>query len=163
MNRHMLSTEFYRRIAWIEPDGVLEDMMARVAMLVMHRDGLILLVGAAGSAKPAPTIRLRAGHRTAAVPVPDHPQRGPSARPSPGRTEALGVAQRIPTQNEAPHVEVADQRCTRIHELRRACSGIGPQAFHDFKQLFSSLDNLVLVPFFFFCDLAIHNQQRVIL
>ena len=43
LNRHMLSKEFCRRIGWFKPDGGLKDMMARVAMLAMHRDGLIAL------------------------------------------------------------------------------------------------------------------------
>ena len=42
-NRHALSKEFYRRIGWYKPDGGLKDMMARVTMLAMHRDGVITL------------------------------------------------------------------------------------------------------------------------
>ena len=49
LNRLALSKEFCRRIGWFKPDGGLKDMMARVAMLAMHRDGLITL--------PAPTRR----------------------------------------------------------------------------------------------------------
>ena len=41
--RFGLSKEFCRRIGWIKPDGGLKDMMARAAMLAMHRDGLITL------------------------------------------------------------------------------------------------------------------------
>ena len=41
--------EFCRRIGWLKPDGGLKDMMARVTMLAMHRDGLIEL--------PPPTRR----------------------------------------------------------------------------------------------------------
>ena len=41
--RHALSREFCRRIGWLKPDGGLKDMMARVTMLAMHRDGLIAL------------------------------------------------------------------------------------------------------------------------
>ena len=43
LNRHALSKEFCRRIGWYKPDGGLKDMMARVTMLAMHRDGLIEL------------------------------------------------------------------------------------------------------------------------
>ena len=43
LNRHALSKEFCRRIGWLKPDGGLKDMMARVTMLAMHRDGLIVL------------------------------------------------------------------------------------------------------------------------
>ena len=42
-------------------------MMARVTMLDMHRDGLIVLPAAAGAAEPAQADRLRTGYRTAAV------------------------------------------------------------------------------------------------
>ena len=41
--RHALSKEFCRRIGWVKPDGGLKDMMARVTMLAMHKDGLITL------------------------------------------------------------------------------------------------------------------------
>ena len=43
LNRFALSKEFCRRIGWYKPDGGLKDMMARVAMLAMHRDGRIAL------------------------------------------------------------------------------------------------------------------------
>ena len=42
-NRHALSGLFCRRIGWFKPDGGLKDMMARVTMLAMHKDGLIVL------------------------------------------------------------------------------------------------------------------------
>ena len=42
-NRAALSREFCRRIGWFKPDGGLKDMMARVTMLAMHRDGVIVL------------------------------------------------------------------------------------------------------------------------
>ena len=42
-NRHALSRDFCRRIGWRKPDGGLKDMMARVTMLAMHNDGLIVL------------------------------------------------------------------------------------------------------------------------
>ncbi|MCY3731842.1 MAG: DUF4338 domain-containing protein [Rhodospirillaceae bacterium] len=43
LNRHLLSKEFCRRIGWYKADGGLKDMMARVVMLAMHRDGRIEL------------------------------------------------------------------------------------------------------------------------
>ena len=43
LNRHALSKEFCRRIGWCKADGGIKDMMARVVMLAMHRDGLIEL------------------------------------------------------------------------------------------------------------------------
>ena len=42
-----MSREFCRRTGWLKPDGGLKDMMAKVAMLAMHREGRIVL--------PAPT------------------------------------------------------------------------------------------------------------
>ena len=53
LNRHTLSKEFCRRIGWHKPDGGLKDMMARVTMLAMHRDGLIALPPPKGP-KPVP-------------------------------------------------------------------------------------------------------------
>ena len=41
--RHALSREFCRCIGWFKSDGGLKDMMARVTMLAMHRDGLVAL------------------------------------------------------------------------------------------------------------------------
>ena len=43
LNRNALSKEFCRRIGWFKADGGLKDMMARVVMLAMHRDGRIEL------------------------------------------------------------------------------------------------------------------------
>ena len=43
LNRHLLSKEFCRRIGWYKADGGLKDMMARVVMLAMHKDGRIEL------------------------------------------------------------------------------------------------------------------------
>ena len=54
LNRHTLSKEFCRA----KPDGGLKDMMARVTMLAMHKDGLITL---------PPPKWLAAGHRTGRV------------------------------------------------------------------------------------------------
>ena len=41
--RAALSREFCRRIGWFKPDGGLKDMMTKVTMLDMHRDGVIAL------------------------------------------------------------------------------------------------------------------------
>ena len=56
LNRHMLSKEFCRRIGWFKPDGGLKDMMARVAMLAMHRDGLIALPAPQRQNRPGPIV-----------------------------------------------------------------------------------------------------------
>ena len=42
-NRMRLSKEVCRMLHWLKPDGNLKDMSCRVAMLRMHRDGLIEL------------------------------------------------------------------------------------------------------------------------
>ena len=51
-NRAALSREFCRRIGWLKPDGGLKDMMARVTMLAMHRDGVIALPPPKGRRNP---------------------------------------------------------------------------------------------------------------
>ena len=42
-SRKALSRVFCQRVGWYKPDGGLKDMMARVVMLAMHRDGIITL------------------------------------------------------------------------------------------------------------------------
>jgi len=42
-NRMRLSKEVCRMLQWLKPDGNFKDMSCRVAMLRMHRDGLIEL------------------------------------------------------------------------------------------------------------------------
>ena len=56
LNRFALSKEFCRRIGWYKPDGGLKDMMARVAMLAMHRDGRIALPAPKWGRNPAVPI-----------------------------------------------------------------------------------------------------------
>ena len=73
-NRHALSRQFCRRIGWFKPNGGLKDMMARVTMLAMHNDGLIVLPPPKWPTPPAPAYGLRTRHRTAAVPAADHPR-----------------------------------------------------------------------------------------
>ena len=78
LNRYNLSKEFCRRIGWYKPDGGLKDMMARVTMLAMHKDGLIDL--------PAPQRRQnRAGPITFGpdtdAPLDPSPRSLPEARP----------------------------------------------------------------------------------
>ena len=55
--RAALSREFCRRIGWLKPDGGLKDMMAKVAMLAMHRDGVITLPPPRGrQGRPRPIV-----------------------------------------------------------------------------------------------------------
>ena len=42
-NRMRLSKEVCRMLQWLKPDGKVKDMSCRVAMLRMHKDGLIVL------------------------------------------------------------------------------------------------------------------------
>ena len=52
-----LSREFCRLIGWFKPDGGLKDMMARVTMLAMHRDGLVVLPPPKGRQhRPKPVV-----------------------------------------------------------------------------------------------------------
>ncbi len=52
-----LSREFCRLIGWFKPNGGLKDMMARVTMLAMHRDGLIVLPPPKGRQhRPKPVV-----------------------------------------------------------------------------------------------------------
>ena len=43
LNRAQLAKAFCRRIGWYKPDGGLKNMMAKVVLLKMHRDGRIVL------------------------------------------------------------------------------------------------------------------------
>ena len=55
--RAALSREFCRRIGWLKPDGGLKDMMAKVTMLAMHRDGVIALPPPRGrQGRPKPIV-----------------------------------------------------------------------------------------------------------
>ena len=55
--RAALSREFCRRIGWFKPDGGLKDMMAKVTMLAMHRDGVITLPPPRGrQGRPKPIV-----------------------------------------------------------------------------------------------------------
>jgi hypothetical protein len=57
LNRHALSREFCRRVGWYKADGGLKDMMARVVMLAMHRDGRIELPPPQGpQSRPKPIV-----------------------------------------------------------------------------------------------------------
>ena len=55
--RAALSREFCQRTGWLKPDGGLKDMMARVTMLAMHRDGVIVLPPPRGKqGRPKPIV-----------------------------------------------------------------------------------------------------------
>ena len=55
--RAALAREFCRRTGWLKPDGGLKDMMAKVTMLAMHRDGVIALPSPRGrQGRPKPIV-----------------------------------------------------------------------------------------------------------
>jgi len=43
MNRQRISQEVCRTLGWLKPDGGLKDMSCRVALLRLHRSGIIEL------------------------------------------------------------------------------------------------------------------------
>jgi hypothetical protein len=55
-NRTRLSKEVCRMFQWLKPDGNLKDMSCRVAMLRMHRDGLIQLPPSTRTKRPVKKI-----------------------------------------------------------------------------------------------------------
>ena len=76
LNRHALSKEFCRRVGWYKADGGLKDMMARVVMLAMHRDGRIEL--------PPPLTR-----RNRPRPIVFGPRTEPPLLPPPATLDAV--------------------------------------------------------------------------
>ena len=71
-----LARAFCRAIGWVKPDGGLRDMMARLTMLRMHRDGIITL--------PPPRHGLRPRR------VPEFgPETDPPATPMPETLDAV--------------------------------------------------------------------------
>ena len=70
LTRNALSREFCRRIGWLKPDGGLKDMIARVTMLAMYRDVLIVL-------PPPKQLQSRPG------PIPFGPETEPPLLPAP--------------------------------------------------------------------------------
>ena len=74
--------EYHRR--WVKPDGGLRDMMARCALLAMHRDGLIVL--------PPPRHP-----RRAPGPVVFGPETEPPPSPPPATLEAVRPLSLVPS------------------------------------------------------------------
>ena len=73
-NRFNFSKAFFRRIGWTKPDGGLKDMMARVSMLAMHKDGRIALPPPRWGRNAPAAHDLRARHRRAAGTAAAHPR-----------------------------------------------------------------------------------------
>ena len=84
LTRAHLSRAFCRRVGWVKPDGGLRDMMARCALLAMHRDGLIVL--------PPPRHP-----RRAPGPVVFGPETEPPPSPPPATLEAVRPLSLVPS------------------------------------------------------------------
>ena len=84
LNRYALSKEFCRRIGCYKADGGIKDMMARVVMLAMHRDGRIELStdGSHRKKKKAPNSMARCAGRPSRCRVGARSSEGgPESRP----------------------------------------------------------------------------------
>ena len=92
-DRHALSREFCRRTGWLKPDGGLKDMMARVTMLAMHRDGVIALLPPRGGALFPTASQRSISRRRASTTSPE-----PNARP-----DAISKWTTLPTKPWRSH------------------------------------------------------------
>ncbi len=90
LTRAHLSRAFCRQVGWVKPDGGLRDMMARCALLAMHRDGLIVL--------PPP----RHPRRTPG-PVVFGPESEPPPSPPPATLEAVRPLSLVPVLDRTSH------------------------------------------------------------
>ncbi len=90
LNRSRLAREFCRRIGWRKPDGGLKHMMAKVTMLKMHRDGVIVL--------PPAKSRKRARRK----PVPFTAATDPPLFPPPATLEAVRPLRFVPVTGAGP-------------------------------------------------------------
>ena len=108
LNRHMLSKEFCRRIGWFKPDGGLKDMMARVAMLAMHRDGLIALPAPQGRQNRARPIVFGPDTEAPLFPAPTTLDKVRPPRPAPRRAAAPGRASS--GTSSSPAATISDTR-----------------------------------------------------
>ena len=90
LTRAHLSRTFCRRVGWVKPDGGLRDMMARCALLAMHRDGLIVL---------PPPRRPRHAPR----PVVFGPESEPPLPPPPATIEAVRPLSLLPVLDRTSH------------------------------------------------------------
>ena len=106
LNRHQISREFCRLVGWYKPDGGLKDMAARVAMLRMERDGLIVL---------PPSQQARRARRSVSI-----TQRSdPPARPVPGTLgDALPLRLLRITRSEPRTSSLWNEYMERYHYMR---------------------------------------------
>ena len=103
-NRAGLSREFCRRIGWLKPDGGLKDMMARVVMLAMHKDGLIEL--------PPPK-----GRRNPPRPIVFGPDTEPPLLPAPTTLDEVRPLEMRPVVRETREGRLWNEFVARYHYL----------------------------------------------
>ena len=105
LTRSRLSQAFCRRVGWVKPDGALRDMMARCALLAMHRDGLIVL--------PPPRQP-----RNAPAPIVFGPESEPPTVPPPATLEAVRALSLVPVLDRTSHdARLWKQVIARYHYL----------------------------------------------
>ena len=102
--RAALSREFCRRIGWLKPDGGLKDMMARVTMLAMHRDGVIAL--------PPPR-----GRRHQPRPIVFGPDTEPPLFPAPTTLDEVRPVDLRPVVRETREGKLWNEFVARYHYL----------------------------------------------
>ena len=102
--RAALSREFCRRIGWLKPDGGLKDMMARVTMLAMHRDGVIVL--------PPPK-----GQRHPRRPIVFGPDTEPPLFPAPTTLDEVRLLDLRPVVRETREGRLWNEHVARYHYL----------------------------------------------
>ena len=107
LRRAALSRALCERLGWRKPDGGLKDMSARVAMLRMHRDGLIAL--------PPPRNRPRAMR-----PIPPSPATEPLLFPPPAH---LGEVRPVRVE---PIADAVEGRCWNAFVERHHYLGYTP-------------------------------------
>ena len=103
-NRAGLSREFCRCIGWLKPDGGLKDMMARVVMLAMHKDGLIEL--------PPPK-----GRRNPPRPIVFGPDTEPPLLPAPTTLDEVRPLDLRPVVRETREGRLWNEFVARYHYL----------------------------------------------
>ena len=104
LNRNVLSKEFCRRTGWTKADGGLKDMMARVVMLAMHRDGRIEL--------PPPKWP-----RPARRPATFGPDTEPPLLPSPDTLDAIRPLSLRPVAGYTREGKLWNEYVARYHYL----------------------------------------------
>ena len=102
--RAALAREFCRRVGWFKPDGGLKDMMAKVAMLAMHRDGVIVL--------PPPS-----GRQGRPKPIAFGPQTEPPLFPAPTALDEVRPLEMRIVSRDTPEGRLWNEFVARYHYL----------------------------------------------